>query len=111
MSDAIVVRAHLRNYPDSSAAFVAYMTGLPAAHAIAALNQLIEQGEATCATHFAPLPGNELEIAHIVYRLQPEGIGTCEICGATDHHLIGGLCLTCRPRVAEWNPAGEVLFP
>lgn len=28
----------------------------------------------------------------------PEAIGTCEICGATDHHLVEGLCPVCRPK-------------
>lgn len=27
-----------------------------------------------------------------------ETIGTCEDCGATDHHLIEGLCPVCRPK-------------
>jgi hypothetical protein len=27
-----------------------------------------------------------------------ETIGTCEICGATDHHLVEGLCPVCRPK-------------
>lgn len=28
-----------------------------------------------------------------------ETIGTCELCGVTDHHLIEGVCPTCRPKV------------
>lgn len=28
-----------------------------------------------------------------------EKIGTCELCGATDHHLIEGVCPACRPKV------------
>lgn len=27
-----------------------------------------------------------------------EHIGTCEWCGATDHHLVEGVCATCRPK-------------
>lgn len=28
-----------------------------------------------------------------------ERIGTCELCGATDHHLVEGVCPVCRPKV------------
>lgn len=28
-----------------------------------------------------------------------EKIGTCELCGATDHHLVEGVCPFCRPKV------------
>ncbi len=28
-----------------------------------------------------------------------ETVGACEICGATDNHLIEGVCPTCRPKV------------
>jgi hypothetical protein len=27
-----------------------------------------------------------------------EAIGTCELCGLTDHHLVDGVCPTCRPK-------------
>lgn len=27
-----------------------------------------------------------------------ETIGTCDVCGATDHHLVEGLCPTCQPK-------------
>ena len=32
--------------------------------------------------------------------LTVERIGTCELCGLTDHHLVDGVCPTCRPRCA-----------
>lgn len=28
-----------------------------------------------------------------------EKIGTCELCGATDHHLVEGVCPACRPKI------------
>lgn len=31
-------------------------------------------------------------------KAQSETIGTCEICGATDHHLIAGVCPICSPK-------------
>ncbi len=34
-----------------------------------------------------------------------ERIGTCELCGATDHHLIEGLCPWCRPKTVTVDPA------
>lgn len=30
---------------------------------------------------------------------QQEKIGRCEVCGIVDHHLVGGLCPGCRPRI------------
>ena len=29
----------------------------------------------------------------------PETIGTCELCGATDHHLVEGVWPGCRPKI------------
>lgn len=33
-----------------------------------------------------------------------ERIGTCEICGTIDHHLVDGVCPDCRPRCRETSP-------
>ena len=40
------------------------------------------------------------EGALAVRALTVERIGTCELCGLTDHHLVDGVCPTCRPRCA-----------
>lgn len=29
-----------------------------------------------------------------------EKIGTCELCGATDHHLVEGVCPGCTPKIS-----------
>lgn len=35
-----------------------------------------------------------------------ERIGTCEYCGATDHHLVEGLCPICRPKTVTLSDCG-----
>lgn len=35
-----------------------------------------------------------------------ETIGTCDLCGATDHHLVDGACPGCRPRCRTLMSAG-----
>jgi hypothetical protein len=37
----------------------------------------------------------------------PETIGTCELCGVTDHHLMEGACPGCRARYALAVQSGE----
>lgn len=39
-----------------------------------------------------------------------ERIGTCELCGLTDHHLVDGVCPTCRPRCATISVHGNPRF-
>ncbi len=39
-----------------------------------------------------------------------ERIGPCEICGLTDHHLVDGICPTCRPKCATMNVCGNRSF-
>lgn len=36
-----------------------------------------------------------------------ERIGECELCGLTDHHLVDGICPTCRPKCATVSVGGE----
>lgn len=42
-----------------------------------------------------------------------ETIGTCELCGVTDHHLVKGVCPACRPKVAgtAGTPADAARLP
>lgn len=88
------ILAHLRDYPGSSAAFAVYMTEIPLPQVVDALDTLMAEGAVTCETTPAEIPGVP---ASITYRLA-ERIGTCEACGATDHHLIEGLCPACHAR-------------
>ncbi len=43
-----------------------------------------------------------------------ETIGTCDVCGATDHHLVEGLCPVCQSRTTtvtiDWNMARKVVL-
>lgn len=88
------ILAHLRDYPGSSAAFAVYMTEIPLPQVVDALDTLMAEGAVTCETTPAEIPGVP---ASITYRLA-ERIGTCETCGLTDHHLIDGICPSCRAR-------------
>lgn len=36
-----------------------------------------------------------------------ETIGTCDVCGATDHHLVEGLCPVCRPKTITVSMAAR----
>ncbi len=36
-----------------------------------------------------------------------ECIGTCELCGATDHHLVDGICPACRPKCIAISVSGS----
>jgi hypothetical protein len=36
-----------------------------------------------------------------------ECIGPCEFCGATDHHLVDGICPTCRPKCMAISVSGS----
>lgn len=44
--------------------------------------------------------------AYVCVKL-PVRIGTCELCGATDHHLVEGACPVCRARYALAVQSGE----
>lgn len=39
-----------------------------------------------------------------------ERIGTCELCGATDHHLVDDVCPTCQPRCVTISVSGNSGF-
>lgn len=39
-----------------------------------------------------------------------ERIGTCELCGLTDHHLVDGVCPTCQPRCVTISVHGNPRF-
>lgn len=39
-----------------------------------------------------------------------ETIGECEICGLTDHHLVGGVCPTCQPKCMTISVHGNPRF-
>lgn len=39
-----------------------------------------------------------------------ERIGTCELCGITDHHLVDGICPACQPRCATISVSGDPSF-
>ena len=44
--------------------------------------------------------------AETIHERQREQIGTCEICGATDHHLVEGACPACARKCAPLTAAG-----
>lgn len=42
--------------------------------------------------------------------LAVERIGTCELCGGTDHHLVDGICPACRPKCMTIAVSGNPRF-
>lgn len=95
MSARAKILACLRANPACTSSFVAYDTGLSFGDAQCELSRLIHEGLVSVGrTEDSPvhLPSTPL------YRLTPETIGSCDICGRTDHHLIDDVCPACRPK-------------
>lgn len=80
----------------TTSAYMAIETGIEHAEVISALDQLVQEGlvrsEVAGVMFGAPL---------VLYRIAVETIGTCDICGQTDHHLIDDVCSSCRPKVVN----------
>lgn len=89
--------ACVRASPRSTLAFIACQVELPIAQVHAELTAMVAAGmlraDVARATEHSP--------AAALYDLATETIGTCDICGQTDHHLIDDVCPTCRPKVVN----------
>lgn len=95
MNARATILACVRTHPLSTASFIACQTGIPGVETAAELSAMVADG-LLCAVVAGATP---LSPAMALYNVAAETIGTCDICGRADHHLIDDVCPQCRPKV------------